>query len=81
MVAGSLQREYLVTEHATIGSSVVAEPAAEYSFAPADTRIRAREVAAARRAERKADEFAERKAAMDDRMTERRQKEAATMDM
>lgn len=47
----------------------------------ADTSIRAREAAAARRAERKADEFAERKAAMDERMTERRQKEAATMDM
>lgn len=43
--------------------------------------LRARDTAQGWRAEKKQEEYANRRAEMDDRMAERKHKEAATMDM
>lgn len=47
----------------------------------ADSRLKAREAATDRRADKRAAEMADRRAAMEERMAERKQKESATMDM
>ena len=46
-----------------------------------DDRLKAREAATDRRADKRAADMANQRAAMEERMAERKQKESATMDM